>query len=85
MFFKLIPDHILVSQFPGTGAEAGRALLDRTADGRCPHMSITESMSQRQKVSTGFHDLAEFPFGALPRKVMDVSYFAETKGVVGCH
>ncbi len=21
----------------------------------------------------------------LPRKVMDVSYFAETKGVVGCH
>jgi hypothetical protein len=21
----------------------------------------------------------------VPRKVMDVSYFAETKGVVGCH
>jgi hypothetical protein len=36
-------------------------------------------------MSVGFHDLADFCFLALPRKVMVVSYFAETKGVVGCH
>ena len=36
-------------------------------------------------MSMGFHDLADFPFLELPRKVMAVSYFAETKGVVGCH
>jgi hypothetical protein len=35
-------------------------------------------------MSVGFHDLSEFPVLTLPRKVMVVSYFAETKGVVGC-
>jgi len=28
---------------------------------------------------------ADLWLNLLPRKVMDVSYFAETKGVVGCH
>jgi hypothetical protein len=28
---------------------------------------------------------ADLWLNRLPQKVMDVSYFAETKGVVGCH
>jgi hypothetical protein len=29
--------------------------------------------------------LAGWPAKGMPRKVMDVGYFAQTKGVVGCH
>ncbi len=41
--------------------------------------------SHRQKMSLGLRFSGFLASKGVPRKVMNVSYFAETKGVVGCH
>jgi hypothetical protein len=45
---------------------------------------ITAEASIDKKCHPGCEFLAKFPGAELPQKVMDGSYFAEIKGVVGC-
>jgi len=47
--------------------------------------AVGGTSSDRQKMSCDLRLSAFAAIQLMPRKVMDVGYFAETKGVVGCH
>ena len=44
-----------------------------------------EQLPTDKKCHSIYIFLAFWPCRGMPRKVMNVSYFAESKGVVGCH
>jgi hypothetical protein len=53
--------------------------------GKLPKIGMAKATFERQKMSLRLQISGCLPLPGVPRKVMVVSYFAETKGVVGCH